>query len=40
MKQDVTAYMKYYNQDRLHTANSDMSPIKYEISQKKVSGWS
>jgi putative transposase len=40
MKQDVTAYMKYYNQDRLHTANSDMSPIKYEMSQKKVSGWS
>jgi putative transposase len=40
MKQDVTAYMKYYNQDRLHTANGDMAPIKYEISQKKVSGWS
>jgi len=40
MKQDVTAYMKYYNQERLHTANGDMSPIKYEISQKKVSGWS
>jgi putative transposase len=40
MKQDVTAYMKYYNQDRLHTANGDMPPIKYEVSQKKVSGWS
>ncbi|GAC33595.1 transposase for insertion sequence element IS904 [Paraglaciecola polaris LMG 21857] len=40
MKQDVTAYMKYYNQDRLHTANGDMSPIKYEMSLKKVSGWS
>jgi putative transposase len=40
MKQDVTDYMKYYNQERLHTANGNMSPIKYEISQKKVSGWS
>ena len=40
IKQDVTAYMKYYNQDRLHTANGDMSPIKYEMSLKKVSGWS
>lgn len=40
MKQDVANYMKYYNQDRLHTANGNMSPIKYEISQKKVSGWS
>lgn len=39
MKQDVTAYMKYYNQDRLHTANGDMSPINYEMSLKKVSGW-
>tara|TARA_R110000744_G_scaffold354607_2_gene461039 strand:- start:351 stop:545 length:195 start_codon:yes stop_codon:yes gene_type:complete len=40
MKQDVADYMKYYNQDRLHTANGNMSSIKYEISQKKVSGWS
>ena len=40
MKQDVADYMKYYNQDRSHTANGNMSPIKYEISQKKVSGWS
>jgi transposase InsO family protein len=31
MKQDVTAYRKYYNQKRLHTVNGDMSPIKYEI---------
>ena len=30
MKNDVAAYMKYYNLDRLHTANSDMSPVKYE----------
>jgi putative transposase len=40
MKQDVTTYIKYYNQDRLHTANADMSPINYEMSLKKVSGWS
>ena len=37
MKQDVADYMKYYNQDRLHTANGNMSPIKYELSQKKCS---
>jgi len=30
MKQDVTAYMHYYNLDRLHSANGDVSPIKYE----------
>ena len=39
MKQDVTTYIKYYNQDRLHTANADMSPINCEMSLKKVSGW-
>ena len=38
MKQDVAAYMKYYNLDRLHTSNGDMSPIHYENSLKKVSG--
>ena len=30
MKQDVAAYMKYYNLDRLHSANKDMSPVRYE----------
>jgi hypothetical protein len=30
MKKDVAAYMGYYNLDRLHTVNSDMSPAKYE----------
>ncbi len=30
MKNDVAAYMRYYNSDRLHTANGDMSPVKYE----------
>jgi len=32
MKQDVAAYMKYYNLDRLHTSNGDMSPVNYENS--------
>lgn len=38
MKQDVAAYMKYYNGERLHTSNGDMSPVQYENSQIKVSG--
>ncbi len=40
MRRDVMAYMKYYNQERLHSANGDQSPINFENSQKKVSGWS
>ena len=39
MKKDVVAYMRYYNLDRLHTANGDQSAIHYENSLKKVSGW-
>lgn len=39
MKKDVAAYMRYYNLERLHTANGDQSPINYEHSLKKVSGW-
>ena len=39
MKQDVAAYMKYYNLERLHTSNEDMSPIEYEDQFRKVSGW-
>ncbi|HEM6871452.1 TPA: IS3 family transposase, partial [Providencia stuartii] len=32
------AYMRYYNQERLHTANGDRSPIEYEQnSLRKVS---
>lgn len=30
MKQDVAKYMKYYNLDRLHSANDDLSPIDAE----------
>ena len=37
MKQDVSAYIKYYNLQRLHTSNRDMSPINFENSQIKVS---
>ncbi|MFT5116282.1 MAG: putative transposase [Candidatus Azotimanducaceae bacterium] len=37
MKQDIAAYLKYYNLDRLHTSNGDMSPINYENSQINVS---
>ena len=38
MKQDVAEYIRYYNNDRLHTANDSMSPVNYEMSQRKVSG--
>lgn len=30
MKQDVASYMRYYNTERLHSANDDLSPLKYE----------
>lgn len=39
MKTDVAAYIKYYNLNRLHTANGGVSPINFEASQKKVSGF-
>lgn len=39
MKQDVAAYMRYYNLERLHSSNGDLSPINYENSLKNVSGW-
>jgi putative transposase len=38
MRNDVMAYMRYYNLERLHTANGDLSPIEYEQSSlRKVS---
>ncbi|WP_448570070.1 IS3 family transposase [Thalassotalea ganghwensis] len=38
MKNDVAAYMRYYNLERLHTANGDLSPVEYELnSLRKVS---
>jgi putative transposase len=38
MKLDVACYIKYYNLDRLHTANGSVSPIHFENAEKKVSG--
>jgi len=35
MRKDVAAYMRYYNLDRLHTANGDQSPVNYEESSLK-----
>ncbi len=40
MRQDVVKYMRYYNLERLHTANGSLSPVNFENLQKKVSGWS
>ncbi|QEW07620.1 IS3 family transposase [Nitrincola iocasae] len=40
MRNDVAAYMRYYNLERLHTANGDRSPVDYENELKKVSGFS
>lgn len=39
MAKDVADYMKYYNLERLHTSNEDMSPIEFEKHFKQVSGW-
>lgn len=39
MKSDVAAYIKYYNLDRLHTANGSVSPINFENAPEKVSGF-
>jgi putative transposase len=40
MREDVARYMKYYNVERLHSANLDQSPIEFENSFRKVFGWS
>jgi putative transposase len=40
MREDVARYMKYYNVERLHSANLDQSPIEFENPFKKVSGCS
>ena len=39
MKQDVEHYIRYYNQQRRHSANGDLSPVEFELSQMKVSGF-
>ena len=33
-------YIRYYNNDRLYTANNSLSPVNYELSERKVSGLS
>ena len=40
MKQDVEHYIRYYNQQRLHSANGYLSSVEFELSQMKVSGFS
>lgn len=40
MTNDIAAYMRYYNLERLHTANDDLSPVAYENELRKVSGFS
>lgn len=37
MKQDVADYIRYYNNDRLHTGNNSMSSVNYELPEIKVS---
>jgi putative transposase len=39
IREDVARYMKYYNVERLHSANLDQSQIEFENSFRKVSGW-
>jgi putative transposase len=39
MTQDVAAYVKYYNLERLHPSNGDQSPIEYENPFRRVFGW-
>ncbi|HEY6527205.1 MAG TPA: IS3 family transposase, partial [Cellvibrionaceae bacterium] len=39
MKSDVADYIKYYNQERLHSTNGDVSPINFENAQNRVSGF-
>ncbi len=40
MRKDVAAYIKYYNVERLHSSNDDLSPVEYENSLGKVSCFS
>lgn len=40
MANGVAAYMCYYNLERIHTANGDMSLVEYENYKNKVSTFS
>ncbi len=37
VKQDVTVYMHYHNQERFHSSKGDMSPVKFEKTRVNVS---
>lgn len=37
MREDVKQYIRYYNLERLHTSNGDMSPVNYENLKGNVS---
>lgn len=37
IKQDVIDYMKYFNLERLQSANDELSPVEFEYSELKVS---
>jgi len=37
MKKDMAEYMKYFNLERHHTADGNLSPEAYESSLRKVS---
>lgn len=38
IKLDVATYIRYYNLDRNHAANGELSPVRYELmAEKKVS---
>lgn len=39
MTNDVAACMRYYNLERLHTANDDLSPVAYENELRNMSGF-
>jgi len=38
MKADVAKYMRYYNVERLHSANGDLAPVTYEMVSHESSG--
>uniref|UniRef100_UPI00047756B6 IS3 family transposase n=1 Tax=Thiofilum flexile TaxID=125627 RepID=UPI00047756B6 len=38
MKEDVEDYIRYYNHERLHTANGNQTPVEFELSQLNLSG--
>ncbi|TQF66203.1 IS3 family transposase (plasmid) [Pseudoalteromonas luteoviolacea] len=39
MRSDLTAYMRYYNLERLYTANGYLSPVEYEQSSLRKMFW-